>query len=159
MRKLVALVSVLAASGCTVKTLNTEVAATCADVRPHAAAADCLQAQLDAANRQLHLCYEGAVTKISKELASIDQGEQPGSHAALVNARNELQKAHSAWQSYRDEFCSSVESMWTTGSGAGNAELTCYIELTLEQVKLLKKHWHGCENLGWRLTTHWSRPA
>lgn len=132
MRKLLAVVSALLATsgGCAVTTKD---ASSCADVRPHAAVADCLQRELDAVNRQLHLCYEGVRTRIGQELAGIEQARQPGTYSALVDARNELEMAESAWMTYRDGFCAGVEGMWTTGSGAGNAGLSCQIELTDEQ--------------------------
>lgn len=112
----------------------------CADIRPRADVAACLEGELRSATRQMDHCYETAVGWLRELEAALDPNAQPGSRAALREAEDALRNAQSAWTRLRDEFCASVAASYSPGSGAGDLELMCHIELTRLQTDLLRRH-------------------
>ncbi len=93
----------------------------------------CLQRELDWWDGRLNANYRRAMDEARDFDAGVADAERGG---ALPVARA-LRAMQRAWIRFRDATCAYERSFWTTGTGAGPAELSCLLRMTAKQALYL----------------------
>lgn len=112
-------------------TSSVTTAADCAAVGSHVDEGNCLYAVLPRAEAELSKQVNSAHQRF-KQWALADDSKVR--RAWLNTAASELLKAQSAWRSYRDAHCASIDGH-ITGNDHGTAAFRCKLELTTMRIK------------------------
>ncbi len=79
-------------------------------------------------------CQDAQFKKATQALSNL---QQQLSRVLTTKQRKALEKAHSAWLSYREEHCNSAAFLYEGGTMETVISVTCFAELTKERVKQL----------------------
>ena len=98
-----------------------------ADTRP--AVSQCLSQRLDTAQQE-HTALASAALNEARSLDGVTDGR----HRAVQR----FQQAESAFNQYRQDFCSYTQALLASGNGAEQAALACLIDLTEAHTQRLR---------------------
>ena len=94
----------------------------------------CLQRELAWWDARLNANYRRAMAEARDFDAGMTDAERGGARP-VARALRAMQRA---WIPFRDATCAYERSFWTTGTGAGPAELSCLLRMTARQALYLE---------------------
>lgn len=102
-------------------------------------------------NRETRECYATEQVRVgaqadalvSQIAAGLREDAKDASNGTPVNdllqkSAFTLVESEKGWKNFREQYCRSVESSWTSGSGAGTAYEACMFNLARQRVRTLR---------------------
>jgi len=96
--------------------------------------ADCLKKVLEDREHRLQETLKMA----NEEAKGYDEFEETENTGWRLHHVEKLRIAQQSWRSYIDTECDAETALWTSGTGAKNADYSCRIDLTEKRIRQLK---------------------